>query len=594
MENRWVLVVGSIVGVAAISVAWSAALTLLHTHSLRALNDMQPWGVYTFMWTYGVSGRAGTLLWNAWLLAVGTTGLLSIPFFFFRRPNWYGDARWARLGEIRKARLTAKAGLVLGKKTGKLLVNAEPIHTLVAAPTRSGKGVGIVIPNLLFWPDSVVVLDIKHENYAATAGYRGKVGHNRVFKWAPMEEQTHRYNPFDFISPHPAHRITDIQLLATILLPIAPRGEGMWVNEARNLFLGLALYVLDDPNSPATLGQIYRTLMREKDLAEIAGDMLEQTAMTLPTPARQALANFKNKADKERSAVKSTLTQALNLWANPIIDHATSASDFDLRTFRKLPSSVFVGVAQDQLVTLAPLLNMFFQQTVATLSHALPGKGETHEVLFMIDEFPMLGQMESLAKGLALLAGYKIRIVLITQGLGQLKDIYGPGGQESILQNCAVQVFFASNDDSTTNYISGRLGTKTVPVTSRSQAQDWKTTTSTNYVSRPLMAPEEVRRLPPTQAILFKEGSRPVLAQKIRYYADRPFTARLLDPPAVPALDRLEPDPESRAAAAQELADIMDLELPEEPAGGPADQEQPPTAAELEAIYRRFGESRAA
>ena len=593
MENKWMLGVGVVIGLAAVTVAWSASLTLMWL-GFKALNTMQPWAVLTFMWTYGFSGGAGRLLWNSLLLALGVSGLLSVPFFFFRRPNWYGDARWARLGEIRKAQLTAKTGLVLGRKAGKLLVNAEPIHTLVAAPTRSGKGVGIVIPNLLFWPGSVVVLDIKHENYAATAGYRSKIGHNRVFKWAPMEEQTHRYNPFDFISTHPAHRITDIQLLATILLPLSPRGEGMWVNEARNLFLGLALYVLDDPNSPSTLGQIYRTLMQETDLAEIAGHMLNHPDIVLPSPARQALANFKNKADKEQSAVKSTLTQALNLWANPIIDHATSASDFDLRTFRTLPSSVFVGVAQDQLVTLAPLLNMFFQQTVATLSHALPGKDEIHEVLFMIDEFPMLGEMPSLAKGLALLAGYKIRIVLITQGLGQLKDIYGPGGQESILQNCAVQVFFASNDDSTTNYISSRLGTKTVPVTSRSQAQDWKTTTSTNYVSRPLMAPEEVRRLPPTQAILFKEGARPVLAQKIRYYADWPFMARLLDPPAVPALELPKPDPASREAAAVELVEIMGLELPEETESRSADSEQPPTEAELRVIYRRFGESKAA
>ena len=173
-------------------------------------------------------------------------------------------------------------------------------------------------------------------------------------------------------------------------------------------------------------------------------------------------------------------------------------------------------MAQDTLLTLAPLLSLFFQQAVATLSQALPGQDEPHDVLFMIDEFPMLGQMESLAKGLALLAGYKIRIVLITQGLGQLKEIYGPAGQESILQNCALQVFFASNDDSTTNYVSARLGTKTVPTKSRSQSQDWTSaSTSTSYIARPLLSPDDVRRLPPDQAILFKEGGRPVLAQKI-------------------------------------------------------------------------------
>ena len=139
---------------------------------------------------------------------------------------------------------------------------------------------------------------------------------------------------------------------------------------------------------------------------------------------------------------------------------------------------------------------MFFQQAVAELSKNMPGENEPHEVLFLIDEFPMLGAMPTLQKGLALLAGYKIRIVLITQGLGQLDEIYGRQATEGILQNCALQVFFASNDDTTTNYISNRLGAKTVRVRSRSQSQDWTSaSTSTSYIARPLLPPEEVRRL---------------------------------------------------------------------------------------------------
>ncbi len=588
MENKWIVGVGVVVGLALLSFAWSATLTYLLTGSLKALNDMQPWAVYTFMWTYGFTGRAGTLLWNSLLLALGFSGLLSIPFFFFSRPTWYGDARWARWGEIRKAKLLARTGLVLGKKGGQYLVNSEPVHVLVAAPTRSGKGVGVVIPNLLFWQDSVVVLDIKHENYAATAGYRRQLGGSTVFKWSPMDGRSHRYNPFDFIAQEGPRRITDMQLLATILLPAPPRSDPMWINEARDLFLGVALLVLDDPDAPSTLGQVYRTLKQEMNFAAVAKQALEQTDFPLDPICRQALANFVYKADKEQSGVKSTLTSALNLWANPNIDVATAGSDFDLRTFRKQRASVFVGVAQDQLVTLAPLLNLFFQQAVATLSHALPGEDETHDVLFMIDEFPMLGKMESLAKGLALLAGYKIRIVLITQGLGQLKEIYGLGGQEGILQNCALQVFFASNDDSTTNYVSGRLGTRTVQIKSRSQAQDWKTTTSMSYIARPLMAPEEVRRLDPAKTILFKEGSRPLLARKIRYYSDRLFTRRLLDPPPVPVLEIPKP-PLSRAErAGVELAEMIQRNAPAQEPG------DTPTPAELEAIYTRFDASRPA
>ena len=155
----------------------------------------------------------------------------------------------------------------------------------------------------------------------------------------------------------------------------------------------------------------------------------------------------------------------------------------------------------------------------------------------------MLGAMPTLQKGLALLAGYKIRIVLITQGIGQLDEIYGRQATEGILQNCALQVFFASNDDKTTNYVSARLGSKTVPVRSRSQSQGWTAgTTSTSYIARPLLPPEEVRRLDPKKAIIFKETSRPVLAEKVRYYSDKRFAPRVTAPPPRSCL-------ENRAAA---------------------------------------------
>ena len=526
MQDKVLWMGAGLLSLAVLSLAWSMVLTF---QLGRSIQDVLPWTVVEFIAVYGVDGRAGALLRHSFLWALLLTVAVALPVFFLRRPNWYGDARWATGGEMRKAKLHAKTGLVLGKKAGQLLTNNEPIHALVAAPTRSGKGVGIVIPNLLLWPGSVIVLDIKHENYQRTAGARAKK--HPVYMWSPMSEHSASFNPLDFITASGPNRISDIQRLATILLPQEGRGDSMWTNEARSLFTGLVLLVLEDAAVPSTLGQVYRTLMAEKDLVQIAEEALDNE--DLDRTCKELLANFKNKASKERSGVKSNLTSALNLWANPHIDAATAASSFDLRTLRKTPASVYVGVAQDQLVTLAPLLNLFFQQAVAVLSHTLPGTEEPHEVLLLIDEFPMLGEMETLTKGLALLAGYNIRIVLICQGLGQLQEIYHQGGTEGVLQNCAVQVFFASNDDSTTNWISRRLGTKTVKVHSRSQGQDWSYSTSTSYVPRPLMPPEEVRRLSETKAIIFKEKARPILADKIRYYTERRFKKLLCDPPPV-------------------------------------------------------------
>ena len=505
-KEKYIMLTGVLLALVVLIFTWSTALTLLLG---RSLNSMEPWAVFSFMAQYGFSGRAGTLLFRSFMMAFASSGVLAAAFLLINPPAWYGDARWASGLEMGRARLQKKRGLLLGKKGGKYLINDEPLHTLVAAPTRSGKGVGIVIPNLLNWNGSVVVLDIKKENYQLTAGYRKE--YQDVYMWSPMDARSACYNPFDFVSKKGPDRITDIQKLAQILLPRPEHGETMWVNEAQSLFLGVALLVLDDSEMPSTLGQVYRILMADARLGKIAEEALDNP--DLDTACHEALANYKNKAEKERSGVKSSLTSALALWANPNIDAATSRSDFDLRDFRRKRSSVYVGVGQDQLLTLAPLLNMFFQQAVAELSKNMPGENEPHEVLFLIDEFPMLGAMPTLQKGLALLAGYKIRIVLITQGLGQLDEIYGHQATEGILQNCALQVFFASNDDTTTNYISNRLGSKTVRVRSRSQSQDWTSaSTSTSYIARPLLPPEEVRRLNPKQAIIFKETARPILA----------------------------------------------------------------------------------
>ena len=577
-KEKYIMLTGWLLALGVFCFAWSTALTLLLG---RSLNSMEPWAVVSFMVEYGFSGRGGTLLFRSFLMAFATAGVLVAVFLFIKPPAWYGDARWATAMEIARARLQEKRGLLLGKKGGTYLINDEPLHTLVAAPTRSGKGVGIVIPNLLTWNGSVVVLDIKKENWQLTAGHRA--AHQKVFMWSPMDARSACYNPFDFVSPPGPNRITDIQKLAQILLPRPEHGDVMWVNEGQSLFLGVALLVLDTPELPSTLGQVYRILMAEARLNKIAEESLDNPA--LDPACHAALANYKNKAEKERSGVKSSLTSALALWANPHIDAATSCSDFDLRDFRRVRSSVYVGVGQDQLLTLAPLLNMFFQQAVAELSKRLPDDNEPHEVLFLIDEFPMLGAMPTLQKGLALLAGYKIRIVLITQGIGQLDEIYGRQATEGILQNCALQVFFASNDDKTTNYVSARLGSKTVPVRSRSQSQGWTAgTTSTSYIARPLLPPEEVRRLDPKKAIIFKETSRPVLAEKVRYYSDKRFAPRVTAPPPVPTL-KIEPPLDRGEQAVAALAKLVDLASPSKQSG-----QGGPGAVDFEAVYDDFRE----
>ena len=356
----------------------------------------------------------------------------------------------------------------------------------------------------------------------------------------------------------PAHRISDLQRLATILLP-QPRGaDPMWQNEARDLFLGLALYVLDDPAQASTIGQIYRLLKSDLDLADVIDAVLKSDA--LDATARQSLASFLNKAPKERSGVRSNLTATLNLWANPVIDAATAASDFELTKLRRRPTSIYVSVKQNQLRTLAPLLGLFFQQCVDILGRDLPGTDEPHQVLLLIDEFASLGTLPVLVDAMAFLAAYGVRLVLIIQGLSQLDHLYR-SARDSILQNAGVQVYFAANDDATARYVANRLGTKTIRTASRSEPGGfgWATKT-TGYARRELMLPEEVRQFRATQEIIFKEGARPVKAGKLRYYKDRQLKARLLPPVPVPAMPIALPvAPPVAVRAMQTRADDGDL-----------------------------------
>ena len=570
-------------GLLVFSFAWSTALYIMLGFSIDAV---RPWSVYQYIAAYGVSGDDAKLLTTAFLIATIAGSVAAGALWVFRAKTYYGDARWAYAGEVRHAHLLDDDGILVGKRGQQYLRNGEPGHVLVAAPTRSGKGVGIVIPNLLSWPGSVVVLDIKHENHALTSGFRSQ--HQRVFKWSPADDDghSHCFNPLAAVRSDPGHRISDLQRLATMLLPQPAHADPMWQNEARDLFIGLALFVMDDPAVPSTLGEIYRTLKSEHDLSVVIQWALDR--QRLDPSCRMSLANYLNKAPKERSGVKSNLTSALNLWANPVIDAATASSDFDLADLRRRPTSIYVGVKRNQLTTLAPLIGLFFQQCVDILGRDLPGPDEPHQVLLMIDEFASLGRLDVIENAMAFLAGYRIRLVIIIQGLGQLDHLYGQG-RENILQNSAVQVFFAANDETTAKYVSNHLGTKTIQTASRSDPGGFRwATKTTGHSGRDLMLPEQVRQLKDTKEIVFKEGARPIKANKIRYYRDKAFKRRILPPASVPRLKLKPIGPRNFDTAA-----LVSTDVPTEGAPVSADRAPQPestTVTEIEAMGREIAQ----
>ena len=465
--------------------------------------------------------------------------------FIIKPKQIYGDARWARTADIMRAKLFSKRGLILGRHSGKYIMSDTPTHALLVAPTRSGKGVGVVIPNCLNWSGSLVCLDVKQENYKITSGFRAKFG-QECFLWSPMatDKKSARFNPLDMVSNDPDQRVTDLQIIANLLVSVSEK-EPMWGQEAQSLFVGAALYVMDAPDMPSTIGAVYRLLSTNEDITEVFQFILENQAGLSPQ-IKMNLGNFAAKAPREASGVKSSLMSSLRIFSNPMVDSATSESDFDLHDLRRKKISIYVGVLPNQLETLAPLLRLFFQQVISIMSEQEPGADEPHHVLMLLDEFPSIGAMDSVVTAFTLLAGYHVRVLAIIQGLSWIDKNYGRDTREGLIANCAQQIFFATNDETTSKYVSDALGEKTVKSTTLMKnpfaftvAKGSKTISA---MGRPLLMPQEVRRLDKNKAVILSEGAFPILANKIFYYKSKTFKARLLDAVPVPPLQIVNHD----------------------------------------------------
>lgn len=510
-----------------------------------------------YLWYYNnnpiVLEKLGTA---AFLAAAGI--VLLILFYIANRSGrpLHGAARFARLPEIKKANLLAEKGLLVGKWNGRYLCLGGATSACVGAPTGSGKGVGVVIPNLLNWPDSVVVLDIKKENYEAAAGFRAEAGQS-VFMFDPGEPdgKTHRWNPLGYVSDQHSQRISDLQRMASLIWPDVPGGDPMWTASSRSLFLGIALYVAETQDLPFNLGEVYRQIAAGEE-GTLREDVVErqQGPHALSQTCVLALLDYLNTNDKTRQSIRKTFTASLELWANPMVCAATETNDFDLRELRRERMSIFVGVAPSDLGRLRPLLNLFFQQVVDLNTRTLPKQDSTlrHQCLLLIDEFPALGRMYSIAQAVAYIRGYGLRMISIFQSDGQLRDkgLYGQEMTDSFLENHAVRVYFPPKDNRIAKEISESLGNYTTQSKTVSKQKpsildkpDHRRNVSESEHSRELMKPQEVREMGDDKAILLVESAKPVYADKIRFFADKNFTDRLRNPPEVPALAVPQPTP---------------------------------------------------
>ena len=455
----------------------------------------------------------------------------------------YGSARWADAADIRKAGLMQPAGVFLGRHRGEYLRHGGPEHVLTFAPTRSGKGVGLVVPTLLSWPASAVIHDIKGENWAITAGWRSRFSHCLLFN--PTDAKSAAYNPLLEVR-RGAHEVRDVQNIADIL--VDPEGalekRNHWEKTSHALLVGAILHVLyagedktlrgvanflSDPASPFEL-----TLHRMMTTAHLGDDPHPVVA----SAAREVL----NKSDNERSGVLSTAMSFLGLYRDPTVAEVTSRCDWRIADLisAEHPVSLYLVVPPSDISRTKPLIRLILNQIGRRLTESLDGSdgiARRHKLLLMLDEFPALGRLDFFETALAFMAGYGVRAFLIAQSLNQIDKAYGQN--HSILDNCRVRVTFATNDERTAKRISETLGTATELRAQRNYAghrlAPWlgHLMVSRQETARPLLTPGEVMQLPPDEAVVMVSSVAPIKAKKLRYYADSNFKCRVLTPPAL-------------------------------------------------------------
>jgi len=454
----------------------------------------------------------------------------------------YGDARFANPSEIAKAGLYGEQGIIVGKVGSRYLIYGGQEFVLLAAPTRSGKGVSLVLPNLLHYHDSVVVLDIKLENFSYSSKFRRQHG-QEVYLFNPFgqDQRSHRWNPLDAVPRDHNLRVGEIQAIGQVLYPTEHVKDAFWNESARNLFLGLCLYLLDTPRLPCTLGELLRQASGKGQPIKDYLQGLMTTRGTGEQPLSEdctgALHRFCTTSDNTMAGILATFTAPLTIFSNPIVDAATSATEIDLGAVRKRRMSIYVGIPANRLSDASLLVNLFFSQLIHHNTVELPATNPAlkyHCVLFL-DEFPAIGRVEILAKAVGFLAGYNLRLVPIIQSLSQLASIYGEKDARTFVTNHACQVIFAPREQQDAQEYSQMLGTYTAKALSTGmsqprgcgQARQASTSSNLSDHARPLMLPQEMKELGPTRQIISLSNTKPILCDKAFFYLEPVFVNRL-------------------------------------------------------------------
>ncbi|MEA9446216.1 type IV secretory system conjugative DNA transfer family protein [Candidatus Fukatsuia symbiotica] len=431
---------------------------------------------------------------------------------------------------------------------------------MLAAAPGTGKGVGMVIPNALTYPDSMVINDPKFENWHLTAGFRASCG-QAVYRFSPEMLETHRWNPLSRLNRDPLFRLGEIKAMASVLfVPDNPKNASFFGASA-DIFTALVLYLMETPSLPFTLPQIYEIAAQGMALGEWAKKELDARSNGNTPLSSECLREMNRLVSSSQSKTGWPITQdilnkRLSLYGEKTVAWAVSGDDIKFDDLRRKKMTVYFCVTEGALLKFGALMNLFYSQAIAANSKILPEYGGNnpdgtliyqYQVLFLMDEFAVMGVIEKMKTALALTRGAGLRYLIIFQGKAQLRadELYGVQGANSIMDAVHIEVVYApGNIDAATEY-SKRLGNTTVKVANFSENYGEKKTRSKSYSdqARPLMLPQEVNELPYDKALIFvqatdKTPALKILARKIVWYQEAVFQARVNLPlPAVPVGD---------------------------------------------------------
>jgi type IV secretion system protein VirD4 len=447
-------------------------------------------------------------------------------------PDTHGTARWATFRELVQGGVLAGQGIIVGKKFGRFLRFNSEGYALVFAPTRAGKGVGIVVPNILEWAGSVIVTDPKSENLAVTA--RDRLRRGPVYSLNVIDpHQSHGFNPLDLVRKGTVHEADDALAIANLVVIPETSGPKHWDARAVQLIAGLILYVKYRYETTPELCNLAK--VRSLVAADWKGlqPVLEDAANMPVTSLRDFANAFQGRGDTpEASSILSNVDKALDLFAaDRPAGMVTLRSDFDMMDFNRRTASLFICVDEEKLPIYGGFLRVVMGGALIAMTRAKDEAPPAVPTLLVFDEAAAMGRVEQLETGVGYLAGYA-RMVMVFQDLNQLRRTYPKA--ESIIANAGCRVAFSVNDLATAKMLADEIGHTTR--LSHSQGASQRNTDLIQAqlnegraeTSRYLLDPSEILRLPRDQALVFFNGAvrHPVLAEKIVYFREAHWRGR--------------------------------------------------------------------